>query len=254
MTTRRRSAYRPNHDRWLVSYADFITLLFALFVVLFAASTADQKKAGKVAEAVKGAFQGLGVFSGGGKVVPLQDGASSLASNGILGDGSSVLDGAGTMNDVLVQLKENLKSSIDNGSIRLSSDSRGLTVSLTEAGFFDPGSAAVQPEAYAIVDKIAATLLDVRFDIRVEGHTDNTPIHTALFPSNWELSTARATNILQYLISNSGISPHRLSAVGYGEYHPAAPNTTAAGRAINRRVDLVILGASAQKAEPAEDE
>jgi chemotaxis protein MotB len=132
----------------------------------------------------------------------------------------------------------------------LSRDSRGLTISLTEAGFFAPGSAVIQPAAYAVVNQIAETILDVPNNVRVEGHTDNTPIHTAQFPSNWELSSARATNLLQYLISTSEIPPRRLSAVGYGEYHPVASNGTVDGRALNRRVDLVILSSAAERLEP----
>jgi chemotaxis protein MotB len=106
------------------------------------------------------------------------------------------------------------------------------------------------PKALAVVDRIAATLKPLSYGIRVEGHTDNTPIHTAQFPSNWELSTSRATFLLQYLISTAQIPAPRLSAVGYGEFRPVAPNTTPEGRAANRRVDLVVIGDAAQKLEP----
>ena len=253
-----------NHERWLVSYADFITLLFAFFVVMFAASNADQKKAGQVAQAVQVAFKEMAVFSPSGKVVPLYDsGGLPTDNNSVIGNTHAGFDatqlvnsakpgegGKAKLGDLKAQLDAILKNEIANGSVRLSVDSRGLTVSLTEAGFFDPGSAVVNSKALGAVDRIAVTLQPLSYGVRVEGHTDNTPIHTAQFPSNWELSTARATFLLQYLISKGNISPQRLSAVGYGEYHPIAPNNTSEGRSANRRVDVVVLGAEAEKQEP----
>jgi len=253
-----------NHERWLVSYADFITLLFACFVVMFAASNSDQKKAGQVAKAVQDAFKRMAVFTPAGKVIPLYDSgglpsddktaigntyagfdATQLVNSAGPGDGGKV-----RLSDVKARLQTILKDEISNRNIHISEDSRGLTISLAEAGFFGPGSAVINTKALAAVDSIAATLQPLAYSIRVEGHTDNTPIHTPQFPSNWELSTARATFLLQYLISNGKISPRRLSAVGYGEYHPVAPNNTSEGRAANRRVDIVVLGFAAEKHEP----
>jgi chemotaxis protein MotB len=253
-----------NHERWLVSYADFITLLFACFVVMFAASNSDQKKAGQVAKAVQDAFKRMAVFTPAGKVVPLYDSgglpsddntaigntyagfdATQLDNSARPGDGGKV-----RLSEVKAQLQTILRNEITNRNIHLSEDSRGLTISLAEAGFFDPGSAVINTKALAAVDSIAATLQQLTYSIRVEGHTDNTPIHTPQFPSNWELSTTRATFLLQYLISNGKISPRRLSAVGYGEYYPIAPNNTPDGRAANRRVDIVLLGSAAEKQEP----
>ena len=241
-----------NHERWLVSYADFITLLFAFFVVMFAASNADHQKAGKIAKAVEVAFNELAVFESGSKSVPLN------------GDGNSVSevfsevkmmqpskDGA-LMKSVKSQLEQDLKEEIQKSVVHIGEDSRGLTVSLAEAGFFDSGSAVVKEASLPVLQRIAEKLRDIPQNLRVEGHTDNTPIHTAMFPSNWELSTARATNVLQALIS-AQIPPQRLSAVGYGEYHPTASNSTTDGRARNRRVDLIILGSTAQKLEPSDN-
>jgi chemotaxis protein MotB len=142
-----------------------------------------------------------------------------------------------------------LKEQIDNKSVRITADERGLTISLSEAGFFHPGSEILQPPGVEVLDQIVSNLLTLPNPVRVEGHTDNTPIHTARFASNWELSTARATYILQYLI-NGKVPPQRMSAVGYGEYRPVASNDSVEGRATNRRVDVVILGDSAQKLEP----
>jgi chemotaxis protein MotB len=265
MARKKKHPEHVNHERWLVSYADFITLLFAFFVVMFAASNSDQKKAGKIAQAVQVAFKEMAVFAPAGKVVPLYDaGGLPADTNTVIGNEHSGFDAAqlvtagkpgdghkgSTISEVKAQLEGSLKGEIANHNIRLAEDSRGLTISLTEAGFFGEGSAVMSPPALAAVDRIAATLRPLGYSVRVEGHTDNTPIHTSQFPSNWELSTTRATFLLEYLISSGNIPPQRLSAVGYAEYRPVTPNTTAEGRAANRRVDLVVLGAAAEKQEP----
>lgn len=265
MARKRKHPEHVNHERWLVSYADFITLLFAFFVVMFAASNTDQKKAGQIAQAVQVAFHDMAVFAPAGKVVPLYDaGGLPSDSKNVIGNAHSAFDatqlvspinkqlgeGGTEMSAVKAQLEATLKEELANHTVRLTEDSRGLTISLAESGFFDPGSAVMHAGTLPVVDRIAATLRPLTFGIRVEGHTDNTPIHTAQFPSNWELSTARATFVLQYLISKGAIPPPRLSAVGYGEYRPVTANETSEGRAANRRVDLVILGAAAQQLEP----
>ncbi len=265
MARKKKHPEHVNHERWLVSYADFITLLFAFFVVMFAASNSDQKKAGKIAQAVQVAFKEMAVFAPSGKVVPLFDnGGLPTDTKNIIGNDHAAFEAAqlvtsaksaengkgSTISAVKAELEGLLKDEIAKHNIRLAEDARGLTVSLAEAGFFGAGSAVMPPQALAIVDRIAATLRPLGYNIRVEGHTDNTPIHTAQFPSNWELSTNRATFLLQYLISNGGIPPQRLSAAGYGEYRPVTSNSTLEGRAANRRVDLVVLGAAAEKQEP----
>jgi chemotaxis protein MotB len=269
MARKRKHAEHVNHERWLVSYADFITLLFAFFVVMFAASNADQKKAGKVAQAVQGAFHDLAIFDPTGKVVPLFDeGGVPSNAKAVVGnmhdgfDATQVIPAGGkggkatatgqakALEQVKGELQNVLREELKGGTVRISEDGRGLTVSLAEAGFFDPGSALMKPKALEILDRIAAKIRVLPAQIRVEGHTDNTPIHTALFPSNWELSTSRATHVLQYLLANAQIQPMRLSAIGYGEYRPVAENETIEGRAANRRVDLVILGAAAEQLEP----
>lgn len=266
MAKKKKHAEHVNHERWLVSYADFITLLFAFFVVMFAASNADEKKAGQVAQAVQTAFHDLAVFSPTGKVVPLYDeGGLPSKEASVLGNAHSAFDTTqvitpvnkkgegegGEMSEVKTQLESMLKEELARNTVRFTQDSRGLTISLAEAGFFTPGSAVMHPNALLVIDRIASTVRPLTFNLRVEGHTDNTPIHTAQFPSNWELSTARATFLLQYLISRANIPPARLSAVGYGEYRSVASNETGEGRASNRRVDLVVLGSVAQQLEPA---
>jgi len=253
-----------NHERWLVSYADFITLLFAFFVVMFAASNSDHKKAGQVAQAVQGAFHDLALFEPSGKVIPLYDeGGVPSTTTSIVGNmrsgfsATTVVPSGGkgeskvpaTIPEVKAQIEKDLKEQLDNKSISMKEDERGLTISLSEAGFFAAGSAVMQPRGSVVLDQLVAKLMTLPNPVRIEGHTDNTPIHTAQFPSNWELSTARATHVLQFLIE-AKIPPERMSAVGYGEYRPVASNNDAESRATNRRVDVVILSDSAQKLEP----
>ena len=145
------------------------------------------------------------------------------------------------------------KFAADNGiqaKLVSSIEERGLVVSIEDTLLFDSGSAVITPHAQAIIAKISTVLAPVPNYIKVEGHTDNLPIHTQQFPSNWELSVLRATNVVQLLISPGGISPDRLSATGYGEYRPVATNATEAGRSRNRRVDLVILRSKYDLVEP----
>ncbi len=256
MVRKKKHPEHVNHERWLVSYADFITLLFAFFVVMFAASNSDHKKAGQVAQAVQAAFKELAVFDpAASKAVPLGGEGSSVLSPVFME--AQMMEAAkakaqADMDSVKAQLEETLKEEIHSDLVHVSEDSRGITVSLAEAGFFDSGSAAVKAAGVPVLQRIAEKLLQVSQNLRVEGHTDNTPIHTAMFPSNWELSTARATNVLQYLINGAHVPPQRLSAVGYGEYRPTSSNETPEGRAATRRVDLVIIGTAAQKLEPVE--
>ncbi len=263
MAKKKKHPEHVNHERWLVSYADFITLLFAFFVVMFAASNTDKKKAGQVAHSVQSAFSELAIFTPSGKTVPLtDDGGLPSSTKSVVGDVHGTFDATEVMPgakegkqsyrsipEVEAQLKSELKEQLENKSVRVSESERGLTISLSEAGFFASGSAVMQPKGTDVLDKIVAQLQTMSNSLRIEGHTDNTPIHTAQFPSNWELSTARASNVLHYLI-DAKVDPARMSPAGYGEYRPVASNTTVEGRAENRRVDLVILSESSQKLEP----
>ncbi len=229
---------RVTHDRWLVSYADFITLLFGFFVVLYAFAKADQKKQAQVSQAIDSAFRSMGIFS---------DAASQQASGG---------DAANTvMDENLVspaQVKEDLNrirrdlaatlsTQIAAHTVSLEMGPDGLVISLREAGFFESGSAVPKPEALPTLRQIAAKLGPTPYNLRIEGHTNNVPIHNAQFDSNWELSTARATHIARLFLEMKAIPADRLSAAGYAEFHPVATNDTAEGRAENRRVDLVVM-------------
>ena len=237
---------RVTHDRWLVSYADFVTLLFGFFVVLYAFARADQKRQIAVSQAINSAFRSMGVFP----VAPRDPSAPSAA-----GAGQAVQPANAVMNEDLRaaaevkddldrlrrELTQTLSSQIANHSISLEMGRDGLVISLREAGFFDSGSAAGKPQTLPTLRQIAAKLGASPYDVRIEGHTDNVPIHNAEFDSNWELSSARATRIARLFLDMKAIPPDRLSAAGYAEYHPVASNDTPEGRAQNRRVDLVVM-------------
>jgi chemotaxis protein MotB len=269
---RRRRRKRPhahsNHERWLVSYADFITLLFAFFVVLYASSQVDQKKVGKLALAIQVAFQELGVFPASATQIPLDvndpmpfstvQAVQNVKRNAQLGRIASspeeALAAAAEQNDLSTlqdQLREALRKEIALHEVALRRETDGLVVSLQDFGFFDSGSATIKPDSLSAIDRIASILAIRTYRLRIEGHTDNAPIHTAQMASNWELSTARATALVRVLIMDHNFAPTRLSAAGYAEYHPIASNATAQGRAQNRRVDIVILSAPVPATAPS---
>jgi len=261
MSRRRRAASHANHERWLVSYADFITLLFAFFVVLYASSQVDKRKVGKLALAIQVAFQEMGVFQASTTQVPIDanapmpfskaqaiESAQRTASLGRIVSRPDGNLGGGAENGDLAQLETELQTAlaaeIKRNEIAMRREPDGLVISLREVGFFESGSAQMKSASQPAFDRIATMLRQRAYRVRIEGHTDDVPIHTARFSSNWELSTARSTEIIRLLIVRDGFSPDRLSAAGYAEYHPIAPNGTAEGRGMNRRVDIVVLGAA----------
>ena len=226
---RKKRLGRVSHDRWLVSYADFITLLFAFFVVLFATEESDKTKKVELAASIQSAFNQMGIFGAHAKVLPKVNAA---------GGGGLAEDGM----DMAVfehKLGEVAGPEIASGVIGMHESESGLVVSLEEAGFFDSGIAEVRPSALPVLNRIAAVLPET--GLRVEGHTDDVPIHTPQYASNWELSSARASSIARLLLVHSNVHAESLSVAGYAEFHPAASNDTAEGRARNRRVDIVVL-------------
>lgn len=258
MNRRRRPRAHTNHERWLVSYADFITLLFAFFVVLYASAQVDQRKVGRLALAIQVAFQELGVFPASTTNIPLDteepmpfstvQAIENAKHNTELGrvasppeDSLTASSQEANLTTLQAELQQALHHEIAMHTVALHRETEGLVISLREFGFFDSGSAALKPSAMPALDRIASILAVRTCRLRIEGHTDNIPIHTAQMTSNWELSTARSTELVRLLIVQYRFSPDRLSAAGYAEYHPIASNSTPQGRAQNRRVDLVIL-------------
>ena len=245
---RERRKVHISRDRWLVSYADFITLLFGLFVVLFAFAKADQKKQVQVSEAIETAFHSLGIFPDAtrtpSKSATGATGADQAAIPMNIVMGEDVLSPARVKDDLELvhrELEQKLSNQVATHTVSMKMGRDGLVISLREAGFFNSGSATPKPETLPTLRQIAASLGRTPYDLRIEGHTDNLPIHTAEFDSNWELSSARATRIARIFIDLKAIAPERISAAGYAEFHPVASNATAEGRAENRRVDLVVL-------------
>ena len=239
---------RVTHDRWLVSYADFITLLFAFFVVLFATAKADEKKQVQMAAAIDSAFKSLGIFPDAtrkaAKNLNTAGGTdpSALPMNIVMGE--DVLSPAKVKDDLenlRRDLQQRLSDQVAQHTVSIQMGRDGLVISLREAGFFDSGAAIPRPDTLPTLRQIAASLSRSPYDLRVEGHTDNVPIHTASFDSNWELSSARATRIARLFLDLRAIPADRISAAGYAEFHPVASNATPEGKAANRRVDLVVL-------------
>jgi chemotaxis protein MotB len=238
---KKKHAEHVNHERWLVSWADLLTLLFAFFVVMFASSSSDKKKAAKMAAAMQTAFQQPGIFDAHAKTPPLAPGAGTSSGTPMplempLETPNTSTGKGDAMEDFV---KQQMATAIAQHMVTIRNTDEGTTLSLDSAGFFDSGSAEVKLSAERILHNIAQSLPNSA--IRVEGHTDNQPIHTAQFRSNWELSTARAATIAQVLMQWSTNSPANFSLAGYGEFHPIAGNDTAEGRATNRRVDIVLL-------------
>lgn len=260
MRRRKRTRGHANHDRWLVSYADFITLLFAFFVVLYASSQVDKRKVGMLAMAIQVAFQQMGVFEASTTRVPIDaarpmpfsnaqavENTERTASLGRISsrpeDSLAAVVENGDLSNLRAELETELTAELQRKEIAMHSEPDGLVISLREIGFFESGSSQMKSTSQAAFDRIASMLRKGNYRLRIEGHTDNVPIHTPQFPSNWELSASRATEIVRLLIVRDGFAPDRLSAGGFAEFHPAASNQTPEGREMNRRVDIVILGA-----------
>jgi len=225
-----------NHERWLVSYADFITLLFAFFTTMYAISTVDARKLTTMVDSMQQAFDTKGMGVPAPAAAP---GAPSAPRT--LGMTTGQRERA---------LAQRLRERLAGRAVDIEIDHRGVVVSMREAGSFPTGSADLSAVARDVLAELAATLgSDPAMALRVEGHTDDVPIQTGRFRSNWELSTARATSVVTYLVEQVGVAPRRLSAAGYGEFHPRVANTSDADRARNRRVDIVILNEETAAAE-----
>lgn len=207
-----------NTERWLVSYADFITLLFGLFVVMFAVSLNDKNNARAVSESIK----------------------KALTSGGL----TAATKTKPQLAPAYETLQQQLSGEIAGGSIRLSMDGRGLIVSLEAGSFFPSAAADINPDAYASVAKVADVIGKLPNSIRLEGHTDSQPIRNGRFQSNWELSASRSIAMLRLLSERFGVDTKRMSVAGFADTQSIESNATEIGRIHNRRVDIVILNAA----------
>ena len=228
-----------NHERWLVSYADFITLLFAFFVVMFSVSQVDERKLGRFSESVKAATLDKNEHPAASLALPAGDlrASSSVTISGV----GPVPDETGS--SLRAKIQSRLADAIRLGRITIVQTDGGVVMRLSDKSFFNSGSARVQPQTQDDLKQIADMLKDSKFTVSIEGHTDAIPISNVIYRSNWELSSARAASVLTTLVQFGEINPDHLSVVGYADRKPIASNDTDAGRALNRRVEIVVHGA-----------
>lgn len=209
--------------RWLLTYADLITLLMAFFIVMYAMSSVDVGKYRALAHSLRGALAGNSFVE-----LPLQGTAAEPDSLEAVGQ-----EVAGALAEMGLE-----------GQGAVFRTERGVVISLYGAVLFDLGKADIRPDAIPVLDRVAEALARVPNYVSVEGSTDDLPINSLLFPTNWELSVRRATTVVRYFVERHGLEPRRFLAVGYGEYQPMFPNDSEANRARNRRVDIVLLARS----------
>ena len=230
-----------NLERWLITYADLITLLLAFFILMYTMSKQDSKKYQEVAAHLKAIFSGSNAI---------------LATGNVAGKAPIELSFKGGAENVAAlkeQLEKELREIGDKGAadgmqnISLVSDERGLVVRAMEKAFFDTGRADLTSRARSALDGIAPVLVGMPNHVRVEGHTDNVPISTSEFRSNWELSVRRATEVVRYLVERRHFPPDRISASGYAEYRPIVSNDTPEDRATNRRIEIIIVNVAENK-------
>lgn len=264
---RKKEEEHENHERWLVSYADFITLLFAFFTVLYSISTVNQEKYGRLVTSMQKSFDS-NLFAPGSRTLSLNPGAGNNPSSqevlqttelrgtqlkeasGLPSSKRHLLKGEKELARLKKEIETILSVEVQKGVLRMQLEPRGLVISLGEAGMYDSGSDVIKSEGKPLLDTIAANLAMLDNEIRIEGHTDNVPIHNSRFPSNRELSVSRATGMYSYLTAKFNFSPELLAVTGWGEYRPCATNDTEEGRTRNRRVDVIVLNPSAARVEP----
>lgn len=248
---RRPEEHPPNHERWIISYADFVTLMFALFVAMYAISLKDHTSGKRVSESVRDAVTKGGLTATMELLMPDKGKKDSGTPAHVSKDPSNIDP---SLREPFLRLNKELKQQIDAGAIRLQLDQRGLVISLQEKAFFPSGDDAIYAQAYPSIEQLAKTISKLSNPIRLEGHTDSVPIHTARFKNNWELSTARSIALLQLFEERFGLDSSRFAVAGYAQTMPIAANDTEEGRAKNRRVEIVILGwqkSTADMAMPA---
>ncbi len=230
MKKRKHEAEHENAERWLLTYADLITLLLAFFIMMYVFSKRDAYKYDEVASHLKTIFSGGTGLAGKGSVTATSpiDMPSRGASSGEI---KRQLEG---------EFVDKNRDKSGSENISVLSDERGVVIRVLDKAFFDEGKAELKDGAKNALDKIVPIIKGVENHIRIEGHTDNVPISTSEFKSNWELSVRRATEVVRYLVEKRGLPPERISATGYAEYRPIAKNTSPQNRALNRRIEIIV--------------
>lgn len=241
-----------NQERWLVSYSDFITLLFAFFVVMYAVSSVNDGKyrvlSSSLVTAFKNSSSSISESPQTTEFSPLQNGHSNQDSLIKLADNFSTQKARKQekMKGMAKNILHALEPLVKNGQVRVTQNSLGITVEINASVLFSPGQAKLAENSILSLQAIANVIKGHEHEINVEGHTDNLPINTENFPSNWELSSARASSVIRLFIEK-GVEAHRLTAIGYGENRPIESNETFEGRKRNRRVTVMILSTDPDK-------
>jgi chemotaxis protein MotB len=240
---RKTNEEHENHERWLVSYADFITLLFAFFVVMYSLSSVNEGKYRVLSDSLVQAFRSVDFNEQGQQlVVPPVSVVKRPPQRRTDSDDKSAArrrQTARTMHDMAAAIRRVLQPLTENGQVSVTEGAFGISVEINASVLFSPGEAVLGQEAVTALEAVAKVVARENFPVLVEGHTDNVPINTYRFPSNWELSSARASSVVRLFI-DSGVGPERLTAAGYADQRPVAGNDDDAGRARNRRVAIMI--------------
>ena len=246
MARRKREEDHDNHERWMVSYADFITLLFAFFVVMYALSSVNEGKYRVLSDSMVSAFRNVHINTS--SQVPLMTipPIQIQKSTAVRAQEAARQRQRDKMRNVAKDIMEVMAPLIEQGKVRVIETSRGVSIEINDSILFSPGQALLQPPLVKAMQGIAEVLAPTDFPVIIEGHTDNVPIRNAQFPSNWELSAVRATTVLR-LFSDAGVAAERLTAIGYADTRPVEPNLLADGRARNRRVTILIESAMKEK-------
>jgi chemotaxis protein MotB len=238
------AAHQPDPEgaglmRWLLTYVDMITLLLALFVILFSISTVDRVKVQRLAHDISGGFNS-------------EDAINNPPNAGATGRETGATEKDLDLGRIDATLQSYIWMNSLESEVSTRIDRRGLVITLlADNALYPSGSAELPPQIMRLLDEIDAQFMHTRSHLRIEGNTDNVPIQTSTYPTNWELSAARATGVTRYLVEKKGLSPLRVSLAGYGEYRPRANNGSPADRRFNRRVDIVILNAATTRADEA---
>ena len=241
---RRRQDEHENTDRWLVSYADFITLLFAFFVVMYSMSSINEGKFRVLSDTMEEAFKtppkSAEPIQIGEERKSLKTVETAVEEINLVGVKPTITPQSQQLERINDELQHNLAPLVDQKLIKITRNKLWVKVEMNTRILFASGSARLSERGYPILEELAEVVRKLPNHIDVEGHTDNRPIRTSVYPSNWELSAARAASVV-HLFTRNGVDPKRLSAIGYGQYRPVADNATARGRRDNRRVVMVIL-------------
>ena len=234
---------------WMTTYGDMVTLLLTFFILLYSFSAIDLQRFQEVMSAIQHSFLGrTGILSGSmeeggaleGQKIDVGEQAEQETKEMLDEREAELLEAMKELEDTYEKVRHFLLEAGLEDDIGLSLEERGIVMELPERILFDTGRAEIKPEFMPILELLADLIADLSNQIIVEGHTDNVPISTFLYPSNWELSVARSVSVARCLVDEHGLEPGRFLATGYGEYHPIADNTSPVGRARNRRVTLVI--------------